>query len=466
MPQDGQVPDQNGNRNAGVDVGEYLANADRFKDKEVQASILFADLVGSTEFKRYHTPLEGLAKVLQHNLIVTACCKRFSGLVVKYVGDGVMAMFEGPDSECRALQAGLEAIQQMHAENERRSWGFPFSMVTKVGMHKGPVWMFKYGNSSEDPQGTTVDIAARLSSLAGSHHVLCTRQIYDTACACRVGTFPKPCGEFRRYLRGIREPFDVVVVVPEGYPYDAPDEERPLSEVEKKLKEAYRLMHQKKPAEALAAFKQISDQNPDNYHANVSAAEYLMKEPHGDDKEDDGRLSEIADHIDRAMCSQPSSCQVWLLQASLDCRRFETSHNVAYIREAVKCARKAIYFADEWRNTGAMLQTRVCLIHFLQALAREGKDKDALDEARRLCVELESSVEHAFNECGSDFYVAYASVQLQSGSTDYETVERMLRRAKELNPLNVRVYEVELDLAKRRHPNGGIAGVLNVPAFE
>lgn len=96
---------------------------------------------------------------------------------------------------------------------------------------------------------------------------------------------------------------------------------------------------------------------------------------------------------------------------------------------------------------------------------REAKDKEALDEARRLCLELEPSVEHAFNDCRSDFYVAYASVQLQSGSSDFAAVEQMLKQAKELNSHNVRVYELELDLV-RRHPNGGVAGVFNVSAFE
>jgi len=447
-----------------VDVKSFLADPRSYEDRAVQASILFADLVGSTEFKRYHSLREGLAKVAQHNDVVTDCCTRFGGSVVKYAGDGVMVMFEGQQSECRALQAGLETIQRMQVENGRLNWSFPFSMVTKIGMHSGPVWMFKYGKSPDDPQGTTVDIAARLTSLAGSNQVLCTKQTYETA--ANVGAFPRPRDEFRRYLRGIKERFDLTVIMPDGYCYDPPAAEGPLSEVETKLKEAYRLMHEKKPADALAAFKRISDENPDNYHANISVAEYLLKEPHAGGQEGDSRLFLIADYIDKAMCSQPTSYQVWLLQGSLDFRRFETTRDIGHIKEAVKCARKAIHFADAWRNAGAMLQTRVCLIHFLQALAREGRDKDALNEAHRLCLELEPSVEHAFDDCRSDFYVAYASVQLQSGSADFDAIEKMLKHAKERNPWNVRVYELELDVVKRRHPDGGIAAVMGVPTFD
>ena len=41
-----------------------------------------------------------------------------------------------------------------------------------------------------------------------------------------------------------------------------------------------------------------------------------------------------------------------------------------------------------------------------------------------------------------------------------------IKQALELNPQNVRAYELQLDIVRRRHPNGGIAGTFNVPAFE
>ena len=112
-----------------------------------------------------------------------------------------------------------------------------------------------------------------------------------------------------------------------------------------------------------------------------------------------------------------------------------------------------------------MLQAKVNLIDFLQTLSREQKDPGVLDDARRLCVELEPFVEQAFNDCRSLFYVAYASAQLQSGSTDFEKMEQMIERAKELNPWSFRVREVERNLIKHRYPNGGV-GKFNAPPFE
>lgn len=447
-----------------LNVKNFLMDIGIYKDKKVHACILLADLVGSTEFKMYHSERDGLAKVVQHNEVVRECVDSFGGSVVKSIGDGVMAMFEGQQSECRALQAGLETIRQMKVANERQQWQYPLSMDTKIGIHSGPVWMFKYENSPEDPQGTTVDVAAKLLSLAGPNQLLCTKQAYETA--CQTSGFPRPSAEFKRYLKGIRERFDLMVIVPEGYKYEPPDAEDPSCEVEEKLKKAHRLLHEKKLNEAFKAFQRISDEYPDNYLANVSVAEYLLSKRATTGQEYKDNLCRVEDHIDKAMCSRPNSCHVWLLRASLHFKYFEISRDTVQIEKAIDCTRKAVRLAYDWRNTGGVLQAKVCLIHFLQMLAWERKDSGALDEARKLCIELEPSVGHAFNDCRSDFYVAYAAVQLQSGSTDFQKMEQMIKMAKELSPLNFRVHELELELIKCRYPDGGVAGTFGVSPFE
>ena len=313
--------------------------------------------------------------------------------MVKYIGDGVMAIFEGEQCESRAIQAGLETIRQMKVANEQQGWDFPFSMVTKVGIHSGSVWMFEYDDSPEDPQGTTVDVAARLSSLAGPNQVLCTKQVYETG--CQTGRLPKPSAEFKRYLKGVTERFDLMVIVPEGYVYDPPDVEDPSPELEARLKEAYRLMDEKKSDEAFEAFERVSDEYPDNYLANTCVAEYLLREDVATDQEAGDKLRRVEDHIDRAMYYRPNSCQVWLLRGSLHFKYFEMDRDTVHIEKAIDCAKKAARLAYDWRNTGGILQAKVCLIHFLQTFARERKDSGALDEARNLCVELEPYVELA-----------------------------------------------------------------------
>jgi len=464
MAKDLQVLGQSQSRNILLNVKQFLSDVSIYESKKLRASILFGDLVGSTGFKRYHGVREGLAKVVQHNEVVRECVEKFGGRTVKYVGDGVMAMFEGTQSEFCALKAGLETILKMKEANERHKWTYPFWMDTKVGIDSGSVWIFQYDNSPEDPQGTTVDIAARLSSLAGPNQVLCTNETYKIA--RQAGVLPNPSAEFKRYLKGIKDRFDLTVIVPEGCKYERWDVEGPSHEVKEKLEGAYRLLHEKKSKEAFNAFKEIGKQYPDDYVSNIFVAEYLLMEGAATDQEYKDRLSLIEDHIDKAMCSRPNSCQVWLLLGSLHFKYFEMDRDTVHIEKAIHCARNAVHFASDWQNTGGLLQAKVCLMLFLQALAKHRKDQSALDEARKLCVELEPVMEYAFNDCRSDFYVGYASVQLQSGSSEFDQIEKMIMRARKLNPGNFRVCEVERDLIKSHYPNGGLAGTSNVSLFE
>ena len=453
MAQDSQGNGQGKSRDVLLDVKNFLQDIDIYKNKAVHICIFFADLVGSTEFKRYHSPREGLAKVVQHNEVVRECVEEFGGCVVKYIGDGVMAMFEEERCECHALEAGIKAIREMKVVNERQKWDFPFSMVTKIGIHSGPVWMFKYDTSAEDPQGSTVDIASRLVSLAEPNQILCTKHVYETA--CQTGQFPQPSTEFKRYLKGIRERFDLTAIMPEGYSYKPPDVEGQLHEIEAKLKEACRLINEKKLDKAVEAFKRISEEHPDNYLSNTHAAECLLREISAKDQQARKMLERVEDHINKAMCCRPNSCQIWLLYGSMYFKYFEIDSETSHINKAINCTKKAIRLAYDCQDKGGMLQAKVSLIQFLQKLAWENRDSNALDEARKLCIELEPFVLNAFNDCRSIFYVIYASVQIQSGSTDFELIEKMIKMAKEFSPSNIQVYDVERELIKHRYHNGG-----------
>ena len=205
---------------------------------------------------------------VQHNEVARISIGKFGGRVVKYMGDGVMGVFEGDACESSALQASLDIICQMGVANQKQGWNdFPSSMSTKIGIHSGPVWMFKYDNSPEDPQGTTVDIASRLASMSGPNRVLCTKDVYETA--CKTHDFPSPSLEFKAFLKGIQERFEIRAIVPHGYSCDFYDVENPPRLMEEKIKEAYRLAGEKRIEEALQAFKQISNEWPGNFFANI-----------------------------------------------------------------------------------------------------------------------------------------------------------------------------------------------------
>jgi class 3 adenylate cyclase len=86
-------------------------------------TVLFCDLVGSTEIAAQLDPEEWRDMVAAYHRTAAETITRFGGHVAKYLGDGVMAYFGWPeahdnDSE-RAARAGLallEAIAKLNAQ--------------------------------------------------------------------------------------------------------------------------------------------------------------------------------------------------------------------------------------------------------------------------------------------------------------------------------------------------------------
>ena len=122
-----------------IEVDHFLENWKAYETKHSEnACILFADLVGSTEFKRDHPVIEGLGKTVLHNRLAENAIVQHYGNAVKYLGDGVMGIFRGPDCGRNAISAGLDLILGIDQENKKRGLGFPRDLNTKVGVHHGP----------------------------------------------------------------------------------------------------------------------------------------------------------------------------------------------------------------------------------------------------------------------------------------------------------------------------------------
>src|SRR5262249_19775169 len=79
-----------------------------------QLTVLFCDLVGSTELSGRHDP-EDLRELLgRYHDAMTTVVERYGGYVANYLGDGVLAYFGWPradeDDAAQAIRAGLTAV--------------------------------------------------------------------------------------------------------------------------------------------------------------------------------------------------------------------------------------------------------------------------------------------------------------------------------------------------------------------
>jgi class 3 adenylate cyclase len=126
-----------------------------------------------------------------------------AGAVVKTIGDAVMATFPTPD---RAIAAALrlrEAMLKLSDDYEGED------LLLKIGIHEGPCLAVNM-NDRQDYFGQTVNIAARVPSLAASRSIVATESVVECPQASmllRSGGL-KPV--LRRYtLPGITDEFAV-----------------------------------------------------------------------------------------------------------------------------------------------------------------------------------------------------------------------------------------------------------------
>jgi len=129
-------------------------------------TVLFCDLVGSTEIAAQLDPEEWRAIVADYHRAVGQAVERFGGYVAQYLGDGVMAYFGWPEAHDndaeRAARAGLailDAIAKLSEQSGRQK------LSARVGIDSGAVVVGAGVGKEADVFGDAPNIAARVQGL-------------------------------------------------------------------------------------------------------------------------------------------------------------------------------------------------------------------------------------------------------------------------------------------------------------
>jgi class 3 adenylate cyclase/tetratricopeptide (TPR) repeat protein len=139
-------------------------------------TVLFCDLVGSTALGE-RLDSESLREVMDRYFTeMRRVVERHGGIVEKYIGDAIMAVFGLPraheDDGIRALHAASEmgtALFGLNTELER-SWGVVLS--NRTGINTGEVVVGDPSSGQRLATGDTVNVAARLEQAAPVGQVL------------------------------------------------------------------------------------------------------------------------------------------------------------------------------------------------------------------------------------------------------------------------------------------------------
>ena len=145
------------------EIQEFLTGARQAPDSErILATVMFSDIVDSTRKaaemgdRRWRGVLESVNGSIEHEL------DRHRGRVVKNLGDGLLATFDGPARGIRCATAIRDSARSQ------------FGLEVRSGLHTGEIELIGH-----DVGGLAVHIGARVGSVAGPGEVLVSNTVKD-----------------------------------------------------------------------------------------------------------------------------------------------------------------------------------------------------------------------------------------------------------------------------------------------
>jgi class 3 adenylate cyclase len=174
------------------EVEEFLTGVRRggVADR-VLATVLFTDVVGSTQRAVELGDARWKELVERHHEVVRRTLLRFSGREVDTAGDGFLATFDGPARAIRCACAVRDAVRELGLE-------------IRAGVHTGEV-----ERAGDAIRGIAVHTGARISAAAGAGEVLVSETV--RALVAGSGIAFEERGEHE--LKGIPEPLRLYAVV-------------------------------------------------------------------------------------------------------------------------------------------------------------------------------------------------------------------------------------------------------------
>ena len=175
----------------------------------IDAALLYADLRGFTALSESHPPPEVIAALGAWFDRIAGAVHAFGGEVLKFIGDGVLAIFpvggEAPRGACEAALRAVSAARagMMRLDEERQRQGRP-ALPLGVALHLGEMLWGNIGAANRldfTAIGPAVNLVSRLQGLCRPLH---NTVLVSGALAAEAKQPLIPLGEHK--LRGISSP--------------------------------------------------------------------------------------------------------------------------------------------------------------------------------------------------------------------------------------------------------------------
>jgi class 3 adenylate cyclase/alpha-beta hydrolase superfamily lysophospholipase len=143
------------------DIIEFLTGERPVDVNRILTTVLFTDIVGSTERSASIGDQRWRSLLDAHDRAVREQLRRFKGREINTTGDGFVVSFDGPG---RAIRCALAINQAMT----------PIGVDLRIGLHTGECEV-----RGDDLGGLAVHIAARIAALATSQEILVSSALKD-----------------------------------------------------------------------------------------------------------------------------------------------------------------------------------------------------------------------------------------------------------------------------------------------
>lgn len=184
--------------------------------QRVEATVLFADIVGFTGMAEGMSPEEVANLLNRYFAHIVRACEMHQGMVDKYIGDCAMLVFGVPQADpehaFHGIACALTIQRLIMMENEQREVRGQSPVRFRLGLNSGHMLAGNMGAQERMEYtvvGDTVNLASRLSAAAEGGQIVVTEQLYN-----RPEITERFQARRHRYirLRGIQHPVTTYLI--------------------------------------------------------------------------------------------------------------------------------------------------------------------------------------------------------------------------------------------------------------
>ncbi len=163
-----------------------LRDADMGPGESIEATVAFINVHSFAPFADMQLPESALRALNANFEIILPEVITRGGVVDKFIGERVLAIFRGDNHAERAIDACLAVRSELKSLSARAGEGSAYGLGVSIGVHSGAMLSGSIGSKlvsrlDYTVLGNAVNIAARLQEIAGKNQIIISDTLAETA---------------------------------------------------------------------------------------------------------------------------------------------------------------------------------------------------------------------------------------------------------------------------------------------